>query len=60
MDTQVSPDDLRRRCYYCDLPMNDNDKAIQAKTGNAWAHFTCWFEGGPFERDMQERKKESV
>ena len=40
-----------RVCHYGELPI-DGDRAIEAKTGNAWAHVTCWYDGGPFEREM--------
>ena len=40
-----------RRCHYCKGPIPDEEKAIAAKTGNAWAHFECWYAGTPFKRD---------
>ena len=33
------------------LSIPDGEDAIRAKTENAWAHFECWFDGMPFERD---------
>jgi len=40
-----------RTCYFCERPISDDEKAIQAKTKNAWAHFECWYDGEPFDRD---------
>ena len=40
-----------RVCHFCKLPIPDGEDAIRAKTENAWAHFECWFDGMPFERD---------
>ncbi len=40
-----------RRCYDCGLPIPDDEKAIQSKTGNAWKHFECWYDGYTFPRD---------
>jgi hypothetical protein len=40
-----------RRCHYCSGPIPDEEKAVRAKTGNAWAHFECWYDGSPFRRD---------
>lgn len=36
-----------RFCHYCKHLVVG--KAIQARSRNAWAHFTCWYDGGPFE-----------
>lgn len=44
-----------RACHYCDLPIAEDESAIEAKTKNAWAHVTCWYDGGPFEREQRER-----
>jgi hypothetical protein len=44
---------LVRRCHDCGLPIPDDEKAIKAKTGNAWKHFECWYDGTPFPRDPQ-------
>jgi hypothetical protein len=41
-----------RVCHYCGLPIADDESAIEARTKNAWAHVTCWYDGGPFEREM--------
>ncbi len=40
-----------RRCYDCGLPIPADEKAVEAKTGNAWKHFECWYDGAPFPRD---------
>ena len=40
-----------RACHYCGLPIPENEKPVQAVTGNAWAHFECWYDGEPFPRD---------
>ena len=40
-----------RVCHYCGLSIPDEDSAIEAKTKNGWAHFTCWYDQSPFERD---------
>lgn len=40
-----------RTCHFCGLPIPDDEKAIQATTKNGWAHFECWYDGTPFERD---------
>ena len=53
--TEQAQGERRRVCHYCELPIPDDERAIQARTKNAWAHFECWYEGGPFERDMRER-----
>jgi len=45
-------------CHYCGLPVGDEAK-IEAKTKNAWAHFTCWYEQAPFERELRERSARS-
>jgi hypothetical protein len=41
---------VARRCRGCGLPIPDDEKAVEAKTGNAW-HFECWYDGAPFPRD---------
>jgi hypothetical protein len=41
-----------RRCHFCPVPIPDSEKAVRAKTGDVWAHFECWYDGGlPFDRD---------
>lgn len=45
-----------RRCHYCELLIAEDEKPIEAKTKNAWAHVTCWYDGGPFEREKRERE----
>jgi hypothetical protein len=42
-----------RVCHFCGLVIEDNEKVIEAKTRNGWAHVTCWYDGGPFERKMR-------
>ena len=42
-----------RRCHDCELPIPDGEKAVEAKTGNAWMHFECWYDGTPFPRDPE-------
>jgi hypothetical protein len=42
---------VARRCHGCGLPIPDDEKAVEAKTGNAWKHFECWYDGAPFPRD---------
>ncbi len=39
-----------RRCWFCELPIPNHEKSIEAKTKNAWAHFECWYDGTPFNR----------
>lgn len=56
MSSERTDDEARRTCHYCDLPIPDDDtSAMEATTKNAWAHFTCWYDGGPFEREQLER-----
>jgi hypothetical protein len=47
-----------RSCYYCKLPISDDEVlAIPAMTGNAWAHFECWYDGPDgWERDPKTGK----
>ena len=40
-----------RICHFCEGPIPDDEKAVEATTGNGWAHFECWYDGTPFERD---------
>jgi hypothetical protein len=40
-----------RRCHYCKLPIPEAERAVRAQTGNAWAHFECWYDGQVFDRD---------
>jgi hypothetical protein len=42
-----------RVCHYCGLDIRAGERAIEAKTKNAWAHFTCWYDGGPFEAERR-------
>lgn len=42
-----------RVCHYCGLEIEDDEEAIEARMKNAWAHFTCWYDGGPFERETR-------
>lgn len=42
-----------RRCYGCGLPIPDGERAIRAKTGDAWKHFECWYDGTAFARDPE-------
>ena len=45
-------------CHFCGLAIGD-EKAIQSSnTPGVWAHVTCWYDGGPFERDMRDKAKE--
>ncbi len=53
--TEPQESQPERTCHYCELPIADNDRAIEAKTRNGWAHVTCWYDGGPFEREQAER-----
>lgn len=49
-----------RHCHYCKLPIPDGEKAIEATTKNAWAHFECWYDGGPpFPRDPKTGERKS-
>jgi hypothetical protein len=45
-----------RRCCDCGLPIPDDEKAVEAKTGNAWKHFECWFDRPSFPRDPETGK----
>lgn len=45
-----------RMCYYCNIPVGENEKSVMAKSGNAIAHVTCWYDGGPFERVYMGRQ----
>jgi len=40
-----------RVCHHCDIVIPEDEKAVLAKTGNAWMHFECWYDGAPFLRD---------
>jgi transcription initiation factor TFIIIB Brf1 subunit/transcription initiation factor TFIIB len=44
---------IERVCHFCGLVIEDDEKVIEAKTRNGWAHVTCWYDGGPFERKMR-------
>ena len=48
--------DTRPPCHFCDLPIDEGDKRIESNnTPGVWAHVTCWYDGGPFEREMREK-----
>ena len=49
-----------RKCYFCPFPIPDDEKAIRAKTDNAWAHFECWYDGSVFERDPKTGEQLSI
>jgi hypothetical protein len=38
--------DPERTCYFCGQPIR-GAIVIPAKTGDAWAHFSCWYDGTP-------------
>lgn len=40
-----------RVCHFCELPIPADEKAVEARTRNGWAHFECWYDGAPFKRD---------
>jgi hypothetical protein len=40
-----------RACHFCGLRIRSDEPAIEAMTRNGWAHVTCWYAGGPFERE---------
>jgi hypothetical protein len=40
-----------RTCHFCALPIPADERAVEAKTKNAWAHFECWYDGVPLDRD---------
>lgn len=46
------PSEETRTCHFCTLPIPADEKAVRAKTGDAWAHFECWYDGSCFERDI--------
>jgi pyruvate-formate lyase-activating enzyme len=41
---------LNRVCYFCGEPIRQQ-VAIRALTDNAWAHFSCWYDGPPGVKD---------
>jgi hypothetical protein len=43
----------QRKCHFCNLPIPGAEKAVRAKTNNAWAHFECWYDGSLFDRDVR-------
>jgi hypothetical protein len=46
-----------RACHFCQGPIPNDEKAIRARTENAWAHFECWYDGPPpFKRDVEGRR----
>jgi hypothetical protein len=48
---------VMKRCHFCKGPIPDAEKAAQAKTKNAWAHFECWYDGAPLPRDPQSGER---
>ena len=42
-----------RVCHFCEGKIPDDEGAVHAQTGNAWAHFECWYDGEPFDRDPE-------
>lgn len=42
-----------RICHFCKGPIPADEKAVEAKTKNAWAHFECWFGELAFPRDPE-------
>ena len=46
---------MARFCHYCKLEIPANEKAVEATTKNAWAHFTYWYDSGPFEAESHAR-----
>lgn len=42
---------IQRCCHYCGIPIPSGEKAVEARTRNAWAHFECWYSGSVFKRD---------
>jgi hypothetical protein len=46
-------ENVAKTCHFCGLPIPDGERPIGAKTGNAYAHFECWYDGAPFPRDEQ-------
>jgi hypothetical protein len=47
----------KRTCHFCRLPIPDGERAIEARSKNAWAHFECWYAGTPFKRDPKTGKE---
>jgi hypothetical protein len=48
----ASFDDVR-----CELPIPDDEKAVEARTGNGWAHVECWYAGVPLKRDPKTGRR---
>lgn len=42
-----------RKCHFCPFPIPDEEKAVHSITGEAWAHFECWYDGAPLPRDPE-------
>jgi hypothetical protein len=36
----------QRTCHFCGQPIR-HSRPVHAKTGRAWAHFSCWYDGTP-------------
>jgi hypothetical protein len=52
---------IRRVCHYCRLPLNNDEKAMESNnTPGVWAHFTCWYDGRPFEHDMMTPRQHEI
>jgi hypothetical protein len=47
-----------RTCTFCEGPIPEDERAIEALTKNGWAHFECWYDGTPFPRDPQTGRQE--
>lgn len=46
----------RGSCHFCGLSIGSQEKAIESNnTPGVWAHVTCWYDGGPFEREQRAR-----
>jgi hypothetical protein len=44
-------------CVYCELLIGATDQVMLDVTGTFVAHFTCWYDSGPFEREVQEARE---
>lgn len=47
-------------CHFCDLPIPHDEAAVEATTGNAWAHFECWYDGAPINRNPMTGEREPL
>lgn len=59
MDSEQS-DSRKGPCHFCGLEIEGHERVIQSNnTPGVWAHVTCWYDGGPFEREVRglERRK---